>query len=85
MAPGLLAGCERWSSEMAPERALLAQLPHECVRSLSAPPTECAKSSAPVACDADVEQRRLILGAESIDSGRRRDGARDDGLAELLP
>ncbi len=85
MAPGLLAGRERWSSVMAPEWSLLTQLPHECARSLLAPPPECAKSSAPVASDADVKQRRLILRAESIDSGRRRDGARDGALVELLP
>jgi hypothetical protein len=85
MAPGLLAARERWSSEMAPEWSLLTRPSHEWVRALSAPPPECAKSPAPVASDADVEQRRLILRAESIDSGRRRDGARDDGLVELLP
>jgi hypothetical protein len=84
-APGLLAARERWSSEMAPERSLLTQSLHECVRALSAPPSERAKSSTPVASDADVQQRRLAMRAESIDSGRRRDGARDDGLVELLP
>ena len=85
MAPGFLAARERWSSEMASEPSLLTQPSHECVRALSAPPSERTKSPTPVASDADVEQRLLILRAESIDSGRRRDGARDDGLVEPLP
>lgn len=84
-APGLLTARERRSSVMAPEGPLLTQPSHECVRALSAPPPKRAKSPAPVAPYADVEQRRLIARAESKDSGRRRDGARDDGLVVLLP
>ena len=85
MAPGLFAARERWSGEMASERSLLTQPLHECVRALSAPPPERAKSPTPVASNADIEQHRLILRAESIDSGRHGHGARDDGLVEPLP